>query len=325
MTADITLPVRTGADLIAAVPYVLGFHPADSLTVVAVRGRRIVFAARADLPDGDPAEVAWHVTGAVARQSVDAAAVLGHGPPGRVTPAVLAVVDALRRRALPVLDALRVTGGRYWSYLCREAACCPPEGRPCPPPDGAIAAAATYAGAVALPDRAALAARLAPPAGAASVAATARARARLAGLATGELGRAGDAAVRAAERRHRSGGRLGDDEVAWLGVLLADLGVRDGAWARTGGEQWRVDLWSDVVRRVDTRYAAAPACLLAFAAWRLGDGALAWLAVDRARAADPDYSMALLMADVLAEAVPPAAVAGWPEIAESTVTRCGEV
>ena len=45
------LAVRSPADLIAAVPYLLGFHPADSVVAVALRGRQIIFAARADLPE----------------------------------------------------------------------------------------------------------------------------------------------------------------------------------------------------------------------------------------------------------------------------------
>ena len=58
-------------------------------------------------------------------------------------------------------------------------------------------------------------------------------------------------------------------------------------------------LWTDLVRRAQPGYVAAPACLLAFTAWQGGDGALANIALDRALADDPDYSMALLLRDVL--------------------------
>ena len=40
-----------------------------------------------------------------------------------------------------------------------------------------------------------------------------------------------------------------------------------------------------MLRRVEPAYVPAPACLLAFAAWRAGQGALARVAVDRALAA----------------------------------------
>ncbi|MFD0787811.1 DUF4192 family protein, partial [Micromonospora azadirachtae] len=61
------LAVRSPADLLAAVPYLLGFHPADSVVVVAMRGRRVVFAARADLPDPaeDPVGPARHLANVV--------------------------------------------------------------------------------------------------------------------------------------------------------------------------------------------------------------------------------------------------------------------
>jgi hypothetical protein len=225
---------------------------------------------------------------------------------------------------VPVFDVLRVTYGRFWSYLCDGDDDCPVEGRPCPPEHSAIAAAATYAGHVALPDREALVAQLAPVDGTerdAMAAATARARERFSALAdrdaarlTRLLHRAGRAAVRDAERRYRSGGRLSDDEVAWLGVVLADVAVRDYAWERIGLDPWQLTLWTDVLRRVEAAYVPAPASLLSFAAWRGGVGALAWAAVERALEQDPAYGMAQTLREILTYAVSPAMVDGWPAV-----------
>jgi hypothetical protein len=50
---------------------------------------------------------------------------------------------------------------------------------------------------------------------------------------------------------------------------------------------------------------AAPAALLAFVAWQSGDGALANVALDRALADDPRYSMALLLRQVITAGAPP--------------------
>ena len=66
-------------------------------------------------------------------------------------------------------------------------------------------------------------------------------------------------------------------------------------------------LWTDVVRRAQPGYVAAPACLLAVTAWQGGDGALANIALDRALADTPGYSMALLLRDVLDAGAPPSA------------------
>jgi len=328
MTAECTLKVSSPAELIAAVPYLIGFHPADSIAVVAVRGKKVVFAARHDLPERElPADLAWadaaEVASVVASQGVTAATVIGYGEPARVAPTTFRVAEALSRANVPVLDQLRVTDGRFWSYLCTERGCCPDEGRPCLPADSAIAAAATYTGAVALPDRAALVDQIAPACGPEQAAATVRAERRLAALCDREsheagfvrqVRRAGRAAVREAERRYRSGKRLTDDEVAWLGVLLVHLPVRDYAWERTGDEPWWVGLWTTVLRRVEPMYVPAPACLLSFAAWRTGHGALARAAVDRAFAEEPQYAMASLLGDLLQLGVHPRAVASWPDV-----------
>lgn len=48
---------------------------------------------------------------------------------------------------VPVIEALCISDGRFWSYCCDRAECCPPEGRPMGlPGTSVLAAAATYAG-----------------------------------------------------------------------------------------------------------------------------------------------------------------------------------
>ncbi|MER7440286.1 DUF4192 domain-containing protein [Micromonospora avicenniae] len=328
------LAVRSPADLLAAVPYLLGFHPADSVVVVAMRGRRVVFAARADLPDPaeDQAGPARHLASVVQRQRADAATVVGYGPVDRATPAVDAVRGALGEAGLVLLDALRVTDGRWWSYLCAEAGCCPAEGRPYEPGTSEVSASAVYAGQVALPDRGALVAQVAPVDGPARVAmrrATAAAEQRLARLLPptgeqldeGQVRTAGVVAVREAMRRQRRGERLSDDEVAWLSLLLTRIEVRDHAWERTDGRDRDIALWTDVLRRAEPDLIAAPASLLAFAAWRAGQGALAAVALERALAEHPDYSLALLLDDLLRRGVPPSELDGWPLVGSPGVVR----
>jgi hypothetical protein len=299
---------RSPAELLAVVPYTLGFHPSDSLVVAAVRDRGLLFAARHDLPedaadDGD----ADHLATVVARQNVDGVVLIGYGEPRRVTPTVLRTSEAMGRRGVTVVDELRVTDGRWWSYRCTDPSCCPPGGLPCLPADSVVAAEATYAGEVALPDRAALVAQVAAVTGAERAAMTAalgRARQRLAELG-GAVRRAGRSAVREAERRYRSGGRLTDDEMALLGVLLTDRGVRDYAWERLGPQEWRLPLWIDAARRLDPALVALPAAMLAFTAWQCGRGALARVAVDRALAEAPADRMSRLLDQILTHGLPP--------------------
>jgi hypothetical protein len=107
---------------------------------------------------------------------------------------------------------------------------------------------------------------------------------------------------------YRSGGRYATDyELAWITVALRDLRVRDDAWARMDPDHADAHrrLWTDLTRRAQPGYVAAPASLLAFVAWQSGDGALANVALDRALADDPQYSMAQLLRQVITAGTPP--------------------
>src|SRR5262249_52473013 len=118
----------------------------------------------------------------------------------------------------------------------------------------------------------------------------------------------GRRAVREAIGVYRGGGRITDEDTfAWLAISLVNLAVRDDAWARMVPEhrQAHLALWADIVRRADGPWLPAPASLLAFTAWQAGDGPLANIALARALTADPGYSMALLLRDILAAGVPP--------------------
>jgi Domain of unknown function (DUF4192) len=247
---------------------------------------------------------------------------IGYGPGRLVTPVADAFAAAARGRRLQLRELLRVEDGRYWSYLCVDAACCPAEGTVFDYGSHPAAAAMTVAGLAAYPDRDAVAATLAPPSGAAAHAmdeaierACVRAQALMDRARRGGTGSPvrlvvsqGRRAVREAIRVYRAGGRISsEDRIAWLAVSLVHLPVRDDAWARMVPEhrQAHLSLWADIVRRTDGPWLPAPASLLAFTAWQSGDGTLANIAIDRALAADPDYSMALLLRDILTAGVPP--------------------
>jgi uncharacterized protein DUF4192 len=327
-------PVKVGspAEVLAAVPYLLGFHPARSLVVIGARPprERIRVSFRYDLPDPPaPAharEIAAHAAAVFAREKVTVAIVVGYGPGALVTPAAEALRAALADGGIELREMLRVEDGRYWSYLCADPACCAAEGVPFDVSAHPVAARLTVAGNVTLPGRAALQATIAPLGGRVRLSmreATARAQQRAAALVaqaarSGVAGRAllrpviedGLRAVTEAIGTYRGGGRIdSDDELAWLTVTLADLRVRDDAWARMEPAHAAAHrrLWTDVVRRAELCYVPAPACLLAFAAWQAGDGALANVALERALASDPGYTMALLLVDAVAGGLPPSA------------------
>jgi hypothetical protein len=322
--------VRIGspAAVLAVVPHLLGFVPRNSLVVLgagAPRGR-IQLTLRFNLPDPpDPAAaraIAEHTVSILTRQRHVMAIVIGYGPGHLVTPIADALRDLASRAGLGLKDVLRVEDGRYWSYLCHEPSCCPPEGVPIAADHPAAEAVAAAGGSV-LPDRAALAESVSALGGIARQSmrqATGRAEAHLISLlgraaGSGQPGKLrrlfvleGLSAVADAIATYRRGGRFStDDQVAWLSVALASFQVRDDAWARMDMEHRDAHrrLWTDVVRRAEPAYVPAPASLLAFTAWQCGNGALANVALDRALEADPNYSMALLLRDIIDAATPP--------------------
>jgi hypothetical protein len=313
MTELHRVTVRKPADLLAAVPYLLGFHPTDSVVALALRGTRVIFQARADAPD--PAEVdglADYLAQIIVRQEPTSAIVIGYGPEASTAGALAALRAALASVGVPVVDALRVHEGRYWSLSCPKEACCPVDGIPYDPAATALAASAAFGGLAPLPDRAALVGTLAPVPGPGLEPETARAEERLAGFLRPGSARkrrtAARTAVREALERHAAGGRLDDDEVAWLAVLVDDRRARDDAWQRmlaVAPRDEHTALWRDVVRRVPKRYVPAPATLLALVEWRAGNGPAAGMAVDRALDADPGYPLAGLVRQALTAAVPP--------------------
>ncbi|GLZ01500.1 DUF4192 domain-containing protein [Actinoplanes sp. NBRC 103695] len=297
-----TLQIRHAADLLTAVPYLIGYHPDDGVVLIGMRDGLVHLALCA----GDPAVTATLCRG----HGANAAFVIGYGadvPDAAANAATVA--DELRLAGVRVLAEIRVHEGHYWRVS-------EPLRRYALPASSVAAATATFHGLRALPSRAAMVAELAAVTGAERAAmtdATRRAEARMAELGEREPGedrfarlvrRAGAAAVREAERRHRAGGRMPDDTAAWLTVLLVSPAVFAYAWTRLTDDQQ--SLWTDLVRRADQAYVCAPACLLGFLTWRGGQGALARMALDRALAADPDHEMARLLSEVMYRAEPPA-------------------
>lgn len=195
--------------------------------------------------------------------------VLGYGPAARWPRPPPRCARRCRTRR-PRGRAIRVAEGRWWSLTCDDD-CCPPEGTPYDISASALAAQATFAGHVALADRAELVASVAPIGGPAMHRATERAEKRR--LACPRVDAESDLAFVLALLAHvRTGIRPTDDEVAWLGLLLTDLRIRDEAWIRIDEDAPAADIafWRDIVRRVDERHVPAPASLLAFAAYTAG-------------------------------------------------------
>ncbi|MEV4942361.1 DUF4192 domain-containing protein [Streptomyces zaomyceticus] len=164
-TQQITL--RGPAELADALPFMLGFHPTDSVVLVALHGERGRFGGRVRL--GIPrsprewASTADHLAeclveggsrsgtrpdGIVVFLCQDpAAGETGRGVMERLRPFAQRLRTACGALDIPVYEALCISDGLYFSYCCPDARCCPPDGTPLALSGTSVmAAAAAYAG-----------------------------------------------------------------------------------------------------------------------------------------------------------------------------------
>lgn len=315
---------RSPRDLLAAAAALLQFHPQDSIVALALSGTRVIAVARGDLPVVSVSRE--HYTALVGQiaaplweAGADALTLIGYGPAHTVTAFMDVAIGQVRDSGMRLLDALRVTDGRYFSYECDDPRCCPIEGVSLDLDTSVVTAHVVMAGRVIERDRSALENSIAPESGQAMR--TMRRLADVAGRRVRDLvavqGRApvariGAELVATAQARYEQGGRLSDDEMAELLVHLVNPHVRDAACAAEA-EPWHEELWRDATRRAVPGLVAAPATLLAFTAWRLGRGAIANIAVDRALADDAGYTMAMLLRDVLAAGLAPSVLTEEPD------------
>ena len=294
-----TLTARSPEDLLAVVPVVLGFEPADSIVMLTLDARQ-TFHARVDLPPDrrGVAEVVDLLLGPAARHRARSAVLLLYTADDHLA---RAVVRRFRRggpagRGPVLVEALRVEGGRWFPLLGA------PGGRattgvPYDVSSHRFVAEAVWSGRVLHGSRTELAATLRPDPAAV---------ARVDALRDVEPASGDWVAARLAEWIGRDG-QPPTDVAARLLVSLAAPPVRDVAWASVSRTTARdhVRFWETLVRCAPADLVSHPPAVRAVCAWVAGDGALAWCAVDRAREADPGHSRAGLVAGLLVAAVPP--------------------
>ncbi|MEO6206250.1 MAG: DUF4192 domain-containing protein [Mycobacteriales bacterium] len=318
-------------EIVAALPHVCGFVPSESLVVVSLRGlrKRMGITMRFDLAACAPADLAAaEVVARLRHDQADQALLVvfteQDGPLPRS--ALVSVVSAgCAAEGIAVHEALLVRDGRWFSYDCQNNRCCPRDGTPIPESSGSpglslLAAESVLDGRAVRGSRAELAASVAPP-GFLAARAAEQAQEHAFERWAQRIGADGDGAERAAATaRWESAlgqareGRfvLTAQEVADLAVWLHDIGLRDAILVRIVDESEHLLallLW--LARMTAPPEDAAVCTLLAVTAWVRGDGALANIALDRALATDPDYSLATLVRIGLDRAVPPRQVKQW--------------
>lgn len=312
LAAPTRLRVRRPADFLAVIPYLVGFHPSESVVALLFRQGRVLLTARIDLPPPELAdEVSAHLREVSGRHQVDEVVLAAYSRD--LSGARLLVERVVADPPVPVRDALLVGGGRWWSLTC-SSGCCPEEGTPYDSTGHLLAAEAVYAGLAVERDRSALAGRVSGPPSAAEAPLLARLaplRQRVAALGTAGAGRLMADTV----RRLRADPEPVDEDCLLLAVLAEDLVVRDVAWAMMRRPDIGADVgvWGRVVARAPRAVAAGPLGLLGAAAWISGNGALQNCCVERLKLLDPTYTLGALLAQISEAALAPST---WDAMAE---------
>ncbi|MCQ8830921.1 DUF4192 domain-containing protein [Streptomyces malaysiensis] len=345
--------LRSPAELADALPYVLGFQPDDSIVMIALHGSRGRFGGRLRLGIPRVPEEWPEVCDQLAECLISGCERRGGRPEGvvlflcqepaegesgqeameRLRPLAQRLRIACGGLDVPVFEALCISGGRFWSYVCPDRRCCPPEGVPLALPGTSVmAAAATFAGVQVRGSLREMEARLAPlgapradgqeraldAAGVELVprildgGGSATVRAQTLGL----LGRMLDEfqaetpVADACTADLSDDGLLDDREAAAVIIGLQDRRTRDrvAGWMEEVDADAALRLWRALARRCVGSYgehAAAPLTLAGWVAWSAGDELMARVAFGRALRVDPDYLFARLLHQACNEGVHP--------------------
>ena len=301
-------------DLISAIPFLIGYHPVDSLVVVSIKDDCVGMAMRVDYPSDLPASAYDLLASHLQREGSSGALLVAYVPATRNDgEAVLSdLAAALKRIDVAIDESLLIKGGRYRSMICTDSLCCPSGGRDLPEiSTSRIALEHVIAGrTMPFANIEALTDSISPLVISedskwinqvckfAKVDKKTNLNALQRDGATAVIDLAGEFAA----------GRGSEDLELTARVIgrLCDIQVRDFALGSHTDED--IDsyflMWRQLMRMAPVGQVAPVASLFAALAYESGDGALAHRALDRALADINGYALALLLRRVF--------TAGWP-------------
>lgn len=302
MTTPTILKVGSLDEALCAVPYLLGFHPSESLVLVFIEQGRVRLTARVDLADAADPGPLWELLCRAFDRFDDAellaiAYASDHDLADRILGEIECGLDSTSLLAAVVVD-----DGRWWLSGLPDV-----RGGPYRPETSAVAAEAVVHGLAAQPSRAKLTELLADPASAGS----------------GELARLFDDVRRQAGGIDTSwadelvlrltralGAEVAPDqaELAWLGVLVSQAIARDAAVLSITCSDARkhFELWAAVLRICPSRWRHGPLTILGLAAWVCGEGAIQTECLRMASDSDPQDPFVLFQQSMQASILP-----GW--------------
>ena len=301
-------------DLLAAIPFLIGYHPQDSLVLVALKDEAVGMAMRVDMPVGVSAEGYDLLASHFLRDGADGAFIVAYVEAGAVDPenVLINTSAALVRAGIDIKESLIVRNNRFRSMICSDLTCCPPEGSAIPDLGSSRIAAEHVIAGHPMPFEnvdGLVQSIAALPSSFESVWADEVQAFWVSSDSEEiqELQRDGATAIIDLVGEYREGRGAEDRELAARVIgRLSDIQVRDFALGSHTDESadyyWA--MWRDLLRIAPRGFVAPVACLFAAMAYERGEGALAHKGLDRGLGDDDQYSLAHLLRRVF--------TAGWP-------------
>ncbi len=310
--------VTSPHDLLNALPFLIGYHPTNSLVLLSVKDDLLEMAMRVDYPINPPDSTIKLLASHLSRDGSDGALAVAYEPENiRDGETILArLADSISALDLPIRELILVRDGKFRSLLCTDRSCCPPDGSPLPDFGSSRIAAEQVSQGRILPfdDVAGLSA---------SIAATPIAKdfawfEKVSSFAIDEaapnlnqLQRDGAESILTLADFFITEGNCSDqDLIARVLGRLTDIQVRDyalGCHGEISAESYYA-MWRVLLKLAPAGFVAPIASIFASIAYERGEGALAHRALDRALIDDPQYSLAKLLRRVFSTGWPPSAL-----------------
>lgn len=307
--ASLMTTVTNPSDLLAAVPFLIGYQPSDSIVLMSLKEESITMAIRIDFPESIRKREA---SALVEKFRGSDGALLVSYIPDSCTDAesiLKPLIEAFDEAEIPLRESIIIVGNRWRSLICGDEACCPLEGSPLPElVDSRIAVEEITQGKV-MPFKnlTEMASSLDSELDQVVIEMMGRIPAIDYNQEPTLLQRDGANAI--LDFLHDfEVDRICRDKrlVAKVLVRLKDLQVRDFALGSMDSESdLYFDAWRWLLKKAPEGFVAAPATLFAVASYERGDGAMANLALERAESDQPNYSMAKLLRQLFQSGKPP--------------------
>jgi len=308
--------IHSPRQLVAALPHMLGFHPAASVVFVVIRNDEVCAALRMDLADAKLLDAV--PTGLVAvGEGFDerAVAIVGYGPNSPEIHAVCHSAEAVfESSGWGILDVLMVSDNKWRSLLCDDEECCPDDGQEIEPGSEAVEVELVALGSAPFVSREAMQESLESRS-----LSTQESAARIEAynavfdhvstdLVRDQIATRTACIKRAFEILTRTN-ELEWDDIAVVCVVVEDIRMRDGLLRRCFDNRDArgliLERLRQVIRVATAVHVPALSTVLAGVAWLDGNGALAQIGLNRAMDEDPTYTLAQLLTLALSHNVPP--------------------